>query len=160
MAPVTYLNPNLVLKRFYVCIIYMKIVFLIKMSKSMALVMYLDPNAVYMCFICMYTKYTYMWIMKFTKNDQIHGPCRVLGPDYHLGDWYVYCHLVGGGARSPEKCLRSIDLQKEFIKKMTLDLFGFLTYQAGWGLACITKAGMYVCIWLTCMYMAEMYVYG
>ena len=38
-----------------VCIIYMKIVFFIKMSKSMAPVMYLDPNAVYMCFICIYT---------------------------------------------------------------------------------------------------------
>ena len=66
----------------------------------------------------------------------------------YMGDRYVYCRLVGGGARSPEKCLRSIDLQKEFIKKMTLDLFGFLTYQAGWGLACITKAGMYVCMYV------------
>ena len=90
MAPVAYLNPNLVFKRFYVCIIYMKIVFSIKMSKSMALVMYLDPNAVYMCFICMYKKYTYMWIMKFTKNDQIHGPCRVLGPDYRFYNIFMY----------------------------------------------------------------------
>ena len=48
----------------------------------------------------------------------------------YMGDQYVYRRLVGGGARSSEKCLRSIDLQKEFIRKLTLDLFGFLAYQA------------------------------